>query len=223
MKLVHPDLQYQFCLDCTEGCEWIVESPELLAKYVEELVCQTQGGDGNFVLSEEGRELSISKNMEVIVNPFSLNVNDKKILSKLYLELAELAAGDTMYLVTQEIKHQLQNYFIELEQSSSFALESDSEIDVTALFKGIGVKIEHTATDFFENMISYIKLVTELLKKRVIVLVNIRSYITEEQLEELWKTAIYCEAALILIENRQWGFSNAKNQYIIDRDYCEIF
>lgn len=223
MKLVHPELEYQFCLDCTNGCEWIIESPELLAKYVEELIHQAEGEEGNFVLSKEGREISISKNMEVIVNPFTLNVNDKKILSKLYLELTELATGERMYLATQEIQHNLQNYFIELEQLSSFGLESDLEIDVTALLKAIGVKIEHTATDFFENMISYIKLVTELLKKKVIVFVNIRSYITEKQLEELWKTAVYCEVALILIENRQWDFSNAGNQYIIDKDYCEIF
>lgn len=219
MKLVHPDLQYQFCLEYADGCEWIIESPELLAKYVGELICQTEGGGGNFVLSEEGKELSIPKNVEVIVNPFTLNVNDKKILSKLYSELAVLAAGEAMYLDTQQIKHNIQNYFFELEQLSSFVLESDSEIDVTAILKAIGVKIEHTATDFFENMISYIKLVTELLGKKIIVMVNIRSYITDKQLEELWKTAVYCEVSLILIENKQWDFSNTKNRYIIDKDY----
>ena len=54
-------------------------------------------------------------------------------------------------------------------------------------------------------------------------MVNIQSYITEKQLEELWKTADYCEFSLILIENRQRGFSKTRNQYIIDKDYCEIF
>lgn len=223
MKLVHPDLQYQFCLDCPDGCEWIIESPKLLAKYVGELICQAEGETGNFVLSEEGKELNISKNMEVIVNPFALNVNDKKILSKLYVELTELAAGEVMYLATQEIKHNIQSYFLELEQLSSFVLESDSEIDMTVLLKSIGVKIEHSATDFFENMISYLRLITELLGKKIIVMVNIQSYITEKQLEELWKTADYCEFSLILIENRQRGFSKTRNQYIIDKDYCEIF
>lgn len=128
-----------------------------------------------------------------------------------------------MYLATQEIKHNIQSYFLELEQLSSFVLESDSEIDMTVLLKSIGVKIEHSATDFFENMISYLRLITELLGKKIIVMVNIQSYITEKQLEELWKTADYCEFSLILIENRQRGFSKTRNQYIIDKDYCEIF
>lgn len=66
-------------------------------------------------------------------------------------------------------------------------------------------------------------MLAELLRKKVVVFVNIRSYINDEQLEQLIKTAKYNEIAVLLIENHQKGFSKETIRYIIDRDGCEIF
>lgn len=223
MKLVHPDLEQQIMVEFQRGCEWIIESPELLAKYVQELCSQTEGGEGNFVLSEEGKEINISKYMEVIVDPFSVNINDKKILNRLYAELSKLAFREDMYLSTQGIMGNIQNYFFKLEQISPYILEVDSEIDVVAILKAIGVKVQNYADHFFENLNQYIKVVAELMRKKVIVLVNVRTYISDIQMKQLLKTAVYNEIALLLIENSQRDFSNGMYRCIIDSDNCEIF
>lgn len=102
MKLVHPNLEGQLLLN--SPCEWIIESPELFSRYVKELFEQSNGEEGNFVLSEGEKEISISKFAEIIINPFSINKNDKRILGKLYTRLNDLAVAEENYLLTQEIK-----------------------------------------------------------------------------------------------------------------------
>lgn len=223
MKLVHPDFEYQLRMDCQKGCQWVIEPPELLTKYVWELIRQSEGREGNFVLSEEGKEKNIAKSLEIIVNPFEINVNDKRILSRLYAELVVEAMNDNMYLATREIQGKLQNYFANLEQSTDYILTVDEEIDLVSIFKAIGVRMECDAEDFMGNIILYIRLLARLLRKEVVVFVNLSCYFTVEQLKELVKSASYSEISILLIESRQWGCSNFLNRYIIDRDYCEIF
>ena len=94
MKLVHPDMQMQIILKEGIVHEWILESPALFSRFVGELVVQADGGEGRFVLSEDMEETKLSKVAEVIVNPFSVDINSRKMLSKLYGELEKTACGD---------------------------------------------------------------------------------------------------------------------------------
>lgn len=223
MKLVHPDLGFQMQFDHTKACEWVIESPGLFAKYVQELQQQVEGEEGNFVLSEGDKEYPLSKYGEVIVNPLAIDLNDKKILNKLYHELAEQAVEEEMYLLTQKVMGDLQSYFFQLEQECPYILESDMEIDMLSLFKALGVRLEDYSENFFEKIVQYMKILAELMGRRVCIFVNIRSYLDEHQMEQLVETAVYNELALLFIEKTQEGFSNQISRYIIDKDNCEIF
>lgn len=224
MKLVHPNFSLPIIEEISCVCnEWIIESPELFSKYVQELLGQINGGDGNFVLSSTEKELDISKMMEIIVNPFSININDKRVINKLYSELSQIAFDSENYLYTQSIWADIQKYFLSLEQSSNYVLEMDSEINITALFKALNMKLEIFADDFFEMLNQYIKIIAELLKKKIVVFINISSYLSMEQLEELLKNAAYNEIILLLIENHQKDyFIKDARCIIIDKDGCEI-
>ena len=50
MKLVSSELSYAVLSDKYQVTEWVIESPDLFAQYVQELACQCNGEDGNFVL-----------------------------------------------------------------------------------------------------------------------------------------------------------------------------
>jgi len=223
MKLVHPDMEGQILLKPWEACEWIVESPLLFRKILQEMSNQAEGGEGGFVLSEGEKELPFSKNAEVVINPFALDINDKKILSKLYGELGKTAMGEEMYLKTQEMFEKFQRYFMDLEQYSDFMLEIDLGVDVTAWFKAFGIKLASYSDSFIENICQYIMIMAELFGKRLAVFVNIRSYLSEEQIEEVEKMAAYHEIALLFLENVQRDCSKKRKHYIIDVDGCEIF
>ena len=223
MKLVHPKLEGQIIFSDEKPCQWVIESPEDFSAYVQELLRQSEGEEGQFVLSDGDKEKDISKYAEVIINPFAVNINDRKILNRLYSELSELAVGEEEYMQTQEIKSKLQAYFLELEHISPYILEIDTELDITAIFKAMCIKFSNYTDDFVGNLNQYIKIMAELMYKKVIVLVNIGSYVSKEQLEQIVKGSAYNEIALLMIEKVQRELKDRAYQYIIDTDRCEIF
>ena len=210
MKLVHPELDGQIIFSSEKMCEWVIESPADFSAYTQELFCQSEGMEGRFVLSEGEKEKDISKCVEVILN-------------KLYCELSELAAGEELYVKTQTIKNNLLTYCLELEYFSPYILETGAELDILAVFKATGIKFSDCADDFVGRLNQYIKVMGELMRKKVIVLVNIGGYVSKEQLEDIIQNAAYNEIALLLIENMQRELKDGVYQYIIDKDRCEIF
>lgn len=222
MILAHPDLEKQIYIYDSNITEWIIESPELFSKYLEELQSQIEGQDGAFVLSNENKDINLSKNVEIIFNPLAVDINEKKIISKIYSELQTIANDEIMYLKTREVIGILQQYFFELEQHHNTPLVIEDDIELLGLFKSLGIKIDETSLDYFERLIQYIKLQAEILNKKLIILINIRSFLSEERLEQLFQYIKYNEIKLLLIESIQRDFTNLTNKFIIDIDKCEI-
>jgi CRISPR type II-A-associated protein Csn2 len=223
MKLVCADWERQILLDSQRITEWIVESPDLFSQIVQQLQQQINGGSAGFVLSDSEKDLDLSKCAEMIINPFAIDFNDKKIQKKLYAELLEISKGEELYLTTQEILNSLNNYFLQLESISGYELETDVEVDMLALFKAMGIQVQDYAADFFETLIQYIKVMADLMKKKLIIFVNIRSYLNDIQIEQVSEIAVYNEIAILFIENIQRDFSKQRRYYIIDKDGCEIY
>ena len=222
MKLVHSNMERQLMWTEQQECEWIIESPILFSSYVRELREQIEGKEGKFVLSKNEDILDISKSVDIITDPLNFNINDKKILSKIYADLSVAAYEEDTYLKTQEVLGNLKSYFLELEQKNLIMLDLDDEIDMQALFKTLGVHISEAEDDFFENLNTYLKVSSILLKRKLIVFINVRSYISDEQLNEILNNAIYNEIRILFIENMQRSCPDRIKQYIIDNTGCEI-
>lgn len=223
MKLVHSDFKYQITLPDKKASEWVLESPALFSKYLYELYGQTNGAEGKFVLSDETEEIDIAKYVELVMTPFEVDCNDRRILKKLYSDLSTLAYESESFLATQDMLQKLQAYFYDLEQKIGYPLEIDDEIDISAIWKAMNVRVEDYADNVLEKICQYIKIVTEVLHKKVFVFVNFRSYLTDEQLEQLIELAIYNEVKLLFIENCQRDFLEQCTYCVIDKDECQVY
>lgn len=223
MKLVHTDIECQMILSDQKCFEWIIESPELFTSYVSEINKQIRGGEGRFVLSDNGEELELFRHAEIITDPLCVDLNDRKIQKRLYTELAELARSEELFFVTQDMEAVLHRYFLQLEYVSGYAIETALEIDLPAIFKAMGIQLENRADNFFENLLQYVKITVELMRKKIFVLINIGSYLSEFQVKQLLELAVYNEITLLFIENMRRGFSEEGMYCIIDKDGCEIY
>ena len=222
MIIAHPDFNYKIEINSAYVSEWIIESPELFSLYLSELESQVNGAEGKFVLSENEKVLILSKFATIIFNPIGLSINDKKVISKIYGELQEIAIGENCYIKTKEMISLLQQYLLELEYNFDFNLSINDDIDLQGLFKVFGIKVADDDLSMFEQLIQYIKIQTIVLGKKLVILVNARSFFTEEQLNELFLYTQYNEIKLLLIESFQRDFTSNTKKYIIDKDKCEI-
>ena len=140
MKLAHVDIGRTIELDCGKTTEWIIESPALFQKYVQLLNLQVNGEDAGFVLSDDDLILDISKCMEIVVNPFALDFEDRRIQKKLYSQLQKIAYGEEMFVDTQKLNADLQSYILRLESICGYDIEIDTAMDVQQVFKALGVE-----------------------------------------------------------------------------------
>ncbi len=223
MKLVSAELACAVLSDKYQVTEWVIESPELFARYVQELVCQCNGESGSFVLSQNDKIVEMSKYVEIIFNPLGIDINNKKIVNKLYLDLEQLAKQEEMYFQTQQMRQVLVEYLMELEQKSEYILSFQQEIDLSAIFKAVGIKHEIIEEDYLEKLIRYMKVITQVLGIKIIIFINLRSYLIDMQMEQLLKEAIYQEIQVLLVENKERTCLKDAFRYIIDNDKCEIF
>lgn len=222
MKLVHQDFSRPIFEEKDDFVELIIESPECFGAYISELAEQCKGQEGRYVLSDKERELDIAKNVEIIFDIFSLEINEKRILNKLYSEMNELAKSEEFFVKTQEVIQGIQKYLLDLEYATDYILTFEQEIELLALFKAAGLRHEEIEENYFERIIRYVKIVVSILHIRVLVFVNLRSYLTDEQIQELMKEALRQQIYVVLVENSQKNCIEGGKRYIIDKDMCEI-
>ena len=205
MKMVHSELSGEIISESAAFTEWIIESPKYFSEYLHELYCQYEKDEGRFVLSQGDKILELSKYLEIIVNPFTVEINSRKILNKLYIKLEKVSKEEQMY------------------EQTNYILSFDDNLEIPALLKAVGIKHEEMEDDFFERIIRYVKIAVEVLSTKVFVFVNIRSYLTDEQIQELIKEIRYQEAKILFMESQERACLEGGMRYIIDRDGCEIY
>ena len=75
-----------------------------------------------YVLSDKEKEVDLAKNVEIIFDIFSLEINEKRILNKLYSEMNELAKSEEFFVKTQEVILGIQKYLLDLEYATDYIL-----------------------------------------------------------------------------------------------------
>lgn len=222
MKLVHPDLEGHIIKDEIQFTEWIIESPKLFSKYVQKFIMQKEEVEQGYILSHEEEILDMSKIVEVILDPFHLDFNEKKIINILYKELAQLAYEEEMYLETQELIKFLYKYLLKLEHKTDYILRVSEDIDISLLFKAANIQHEMIEDNFFEVMVRYIKII-QTLGIQLAIFINIRSYLLDKQFLSLIQELSYIGIKALFIENQERSCIPGIFRYIIDKDECEIF
>ena len=169
MKLVHQDFSRPIFEEKDDFVELIIESPECFGAYISELAEQCKGQEGRYVLSDKEKEVDLAKNVEIIFDIFSLEINEKRILNKLYSEMNELAKSEEFFVKTQEVIQGIQKYLLDLEYATDYILTFEQEIELPALFKAAGLRHEEIEENYFERIIRYVKIVVSILHIRPLI------------------------------------------------------
>ena len=100
---------------------------------------QHKGLEGSFVLSEQNKEIAFDKYSYFISDLFNIDINNKKVLTKVYAKLYKQVEEDIIEY--NKLISQIKEYFESLIFNNSLDLEQDEEIDVMSLLKLGNLKI----------------------------------------------------------------------------------
>lgn len=220
MKLVNSKYNLSIEFNENESYSLVVENKEYMQDIVENLIRQVKGENGDFILSEN-KEMNISKNIYFIVEPFTIEFNDRKIMSKLYEKLLLITNDypEAYNIINTDIVQALEKVTTDSEYSN---IEYNFEFDWKGLFKLYNIRIGEDYNSLFEKIQEYIKILVDIMSIKVIVFLNLKEYLSNEQMDAIQSMCQYKKIILFMLESQERDRLSNEKIFIVDKDRCLI-
>lgn len=200
----------------------VIEDAALRLPLIEELYSQVMGKEGSWLLVENEKSFELNKMVEIILEPFSLELNNKKVKTKLYQDVKTIAQ-DCFFSQGLEVHSNICNYLERVFEKIPYPVKYEEEWNLLEILKAYGVELEEDSDSIFEKLLNYIKLLNQVCGVSIFVTVNIKQYLSKEQITELYKLAKYSKIQLVLIEFYMYQKKyECEEIYIFDNDHCII-
>lgn len=221
MKLAYAKYNLVVELDENAPCVLVFENPGNIAEFLQDFHNQYNGQGEYFVLSEGEKIQKVNKTLDYLIDPFSLDFNKKSILNKLYGTMMNVAEElvEERAVVNTDAQVLLERI---LDKIAFTNVSYQTDFNWGDFFKMYDVKIETLYETLEEKLSDYIKISSSLGEFRGILMVNIKAYLTEEQLLELYQLCAYCKMSLLLVETSEKERVGQEKIYILDKDQCLI-
>jgi CRISPR-associated protein Csn2 len=221
MKLVNAQYDLKIKFDENMFYTLVVEAPFYFSDIIHQLVCQSEGQEGDFVLSVDNEIIRIDKNLSVLVDPFRIELNNRKVLHKIYCEMEKIAQDEI------EMKGEINSYSsLLLERVINKTLYDhivfNFDFEWNDFFKMYHVSIDGTELTLEEKLAEYIKILTQVLNQKILCVVNGHDFYPQTTLKYLVELAEYQKLNILFIEAREHEQIDGERVTIIDKDRCLI-
>ena len=224
MKIINKNWQRKIEIEDNIIYTLVFENKKYYRENIIELINQYKGNEGSYILSNDNKEISFDKNSFIITDIFNIDINSKRVLTKIYnLLLKEIVEDISSY---NELSTNIRLYFEKLIFNSSLEIEQGEEIDMSSLLKLGDFKLYVEQDDILEKFVKFLKVLTELWGCKIIFVVGLHTVFTQDEIIEIYKEVCLNKINIINIEYQQ--FNNLSNEnykeivYIFDGDNCEI-
>ena len=199
-----------------------IENQHIFYSIITDIRSQLDGNNGEFVLSEDFQPLDMRKNTELISQLVPFTVNQKELISKLHNLLKKKAVDEIMYQSTHELLSYISEYLYKLTEEQEMELTLTAPEDITGIFKIFDVRFDDDDMTLPEKILEYVLTSSELKGKKLFIIINLRSYLTDIQAEQLFQSMLLKKIQLICIESSEHERLKNEEVIIIDKDMCVI-
>ena len=224
MKIINKNWQRKIEIVENTIYTLVFENKKYYRENIKELISQHKGNEGNFIYSNDNNEISFEKSSYIITDIFNIEINSKKILTKIYNSLLKQIIDDTVEY--NELTTHIRAYFEKLIFNSPFEVEQGEEIDINSLLKLGDFRIHIEEDDILEKFIKFLKVLVQLFGINIIFIVGLHNVFTDEEIKEIYKEVCVNKINIINIEYRQFDNLSDENYiekvYIFDKENCEI-
>ena len=221
MKAIYAKYGIELSLEENQIITLVVENPKVMSDMLRDIFRQINGEEGGWILSENDKIFPLEKTGVLLDNPLTADCNEKKILAKLYKELSE-QAKTSLYEECTQVNFHIVDFLEKLFATVPYHLEMELDVDVAGLLKLYGVKIESDGADVLENLIDYLRAISSICNIHVVWILNLKQFLTEEQVDQLYEFCFYEKIYLINLEGQKNYSLKQEKCVIIDKDLCVI-
>ncbi len=199
----------------------IIENPSALRETLMDLSGLSAGQTGDCILSEDFVPIGFGSNAALILDPFHLEFETKKLLGKIAAEAAAVAEpqGDRIMRLIYEINQLAADLCLAFDFDAVFTeLERPED-----LIRMMGFRPDGKDLPFAERLLTWMRLQRRFLGKRLFILYGLSAFLDTEELSSFYRSVFYEKLELLLIEPFQYRPPLDEEQVtIIDKDLCMI-
>lgn len=176
------------------------------------------------IILDNDIEIKIEKEVLMIIDVFNIDFNQKKIQSALYNKIEKIYKQEFERMSEFQIIFQkLQLNVLDVFNEFPFEFNYKESIGIQEYLKLLGLKISNNKGEIIDTVFSLIDVVEYLSAAKLLVFVNLKLYPSDDELNEIYKYAMYKKVNILLIETgeEKEPLENEKILYI-DSDYDEI-
>lgn len=189
-------------------CEYVnvleVENKDLYVKIVQSFHQIMDGFEPiePIVLLDKNKELSLSKNITILYDPFNFEFNNKNIITKLYQVINEEIVNnlECKYEFDSLLK-QLSRIILNVAAEFNWDYSYNDNVYPIDYLKVLNLKIEEQREQkVLDRLLNLIDILSEFKLSNLLILVNFKCYFQENELLEIYKYVKYKGICLLLIE-----------------------
>lgn len=214
------DLEIQ-CLE-DKSSVLVVQNKAMLRLIVNTFINNYSLEDNEIVIIDKDQHLKNTE-IQVIDQYFNLDINSKTQISNLYKKIEE------SFLTNYDMNYQLKEYIFKVttllkEELLTFDIDIDinEEIPINDLLKVLKVRfVSQTCENSLDYLYLYIDILCEFSNVRLLVLINVESYFSTEEINEIYKYLRYKKMTYLCISSNDCDKINYTDIYTIDEDLME--
>ncbi len=222
MRFVYYDKNFIFDIGKGDVTSLVFENPIIFEKILIDIHEHISKHKTSFALSDDGEEVDISKECDIISSIFDISFNKRDFQKRFNIEVEKASDESDISQLLCDINSKNIEVLEKLCLEVDYNMEYIIDFNISDIFKHFGVRLKEPSGRFTERLIEYITVAKNLLGKNCFFIANCDAFLSVEDYEHIYKVAKYQEISIVYVRNRQLELPKFKNEYIIDMDLCEI-
>ena len=176
-----------------------------------------------FLLNDEKEELDMNKEVLMVLDVFNIDYNSKKILSKIYELIEEKIVMNQDLEIDNKI-FELRNYIVEEINELPFEFIMKDEIKIMDILKMYSLKIDSDNYNKLTEKIEFlIDIISTLKIAKILIIPNMKLFLTDEEVVEVYKYSLYNNVNLLIIERNDRKKLKYEKKLVIDENFYDYF
>ena len=175
-----------------------------------------------FYFTENNEEIKLNKKIRIITNYYDFDFNNKKYINELIKNISN-NTDDNILLKLNNNYNKLYKVLSSLINSVdlNFKVDINDEFSINEILNNFNLSIP-SKDNLLDNLILLIDIEKQFNINKVLVFINLKDYLSREDIIEFEKYCIYNNMYVILFDNSKYKNNSYEKKFIIDKDLSEV-
>ena len=174
----------------------------------------------NISFMENNDLINLDNKISIIYNYINFEFESKKITTSIF-NIINSNIDEKRKDKINKLYNKLKNIYINIIGDIELNLDIQEDFKIEDISKLMKPKIV-SKQSLIENLLLLIDIESELKIDKLIIFINLKDYLENNELIELYKYSLYKDVKILLIDNNKHITNNLEKKLLIDEDLIEF-